>query len=216
MTKVGLGDGMSSAASQESLAGEAYEPVIGALSLLLRANEAAGTIRPGLDPDDVLLIMGFLWRIDPRSHWRSRSGRLLDILMDGLKAGAPGAAPPSPAGRPRSPPVPAAADPAAPPRRHAPGQLRPLPFLPVRRPPVLAGRRRPHQHRPARRIRQSHTEPRPRPCGPGDAHRDAGTHAEGHRGAADQDDQQAGADQAAPRPAVTAAGLDPGARRPGQ
>jgi AcrR family transcriptional regulator len=93
MTKVGLADALSSVASHESLAAEAYEPVIGALSLLLRANEAAGTIRPGLDPDDVLLIMGFLWRIDPRSDWRSRSGRLLDILMDGLKAGASGAAP---------------------------------------------------------------------------------------------------------------------------
>jgi hypothetical protein len=53
----------------------------------------ARTIRPGLDPDDVLLIMGFLWRIDPKSDWRSRSGRLLDILTDGLKAGAPDAAP---------------------------------------------------------------------------------------------------------------------------
>jgi len=66
-----------------------YEPIIGALSLLLRANEAAGTIRPGLDPDDVLLMMGFLWRIDPQSDWRTRSGRLLDLLIDGLRAGAP-------------------------------------------------------------------------------------------------------------------------------
>jgi hypothetical protein len=32
--------------------------------------------------------MGFLWRIDPRSDWRSRSGRLLGILIDGLKARA--------------------------------------------------------------------------------------------------------------------------------
>jgi len=91
MTKVGLADALSSVASHESLAAEAYEPIIGALSLLLRANDEAGTIRPGLDPDDVLLIMGFLWRIDPRSDWRSRSSRLLDILMDGLKAGAPNA-----------------------------------------------------------------------------------------------------------------------------
>ena len=57
--------------------------------MLLRANEAAGTIRPGLDPDDVLLILGFLWRIDPKTDWRSRSSRLLDLLMDGLRAGAP-------------------------------------------------------------------------------------------------------------------------------
>ena len=58
--------------------------------MLLQANEQAGTIRAGLDPDDVLLIMGFLWRIDPKSDWRSRAGRLLDLLMDGLRAGAPG------------------------------------------------------------------------------------------------------------------------------
>jgi hypothetical protein len=34
-------------------------------------------------------MMGFLWRIDPRSDWRTRSGRLLDLLIDGLRAGAP-------------------------------------------------------------------------------------------------------------------------------
>jgi AcrR family transcriptional regulator len=95
MTKVGLADALASAASHESLAAESYEPIIGALALLLRANEAAGTIRPGLDPDDVLLMMGFLWRIDPRSDWRTRSGRLLDLLIDGLRAGA---APPPGAG----------------------------------------------------------------------------------------------------------------------
>jgi len=60
--------------------------------MLLRANEAAGTIRPGLDPDDVLLMMGFLWRINPRSDWRTRSGRLLGLLIDGLRAGAPAVA----------------------------------------------------------------------------------------------------------------------------
>lgn len=89
MTKVGLADALASAASHQSRAAESYEPIIGALSLLLRANEAAGTIRPGLDPDDVLLMMGFLWRIDPQSDWRTRSGRLLDLLIDGLRAGAP-------------------------------------------------------------------------------------------------------------------------------
>jgi AcrR family transcriptional regulator len=90
MTKVGLADVLNSVASKESLAAEAYQPVIDALSRLLRANEAAGTIRAGLDPDDVLLMMGFLWRIDPNTDWRSRSNRMLDLLVDGLRAGAPG------------------------------------------------------------------------------------------------------------------------------
>ena len=93
MTKVGLADALSSVATHESLAEESYGPVVGSLSTLLRANEEAGTIRPGLDPDDVLLMMGFLWRIDPDSDWRARSSRLLDLLIDGLRAGAPGDAP---------------------------------------------------------------------------------------------------------------------------
>jgi hypothetical protein len=63
--------------------------VIKALTMLLAANEEAGTIRSGLAPDDVLLILGFLWRIDPAGDWRAQAGRLLDILMDGLRAGAP-------------------------------------------------------------------------------------------------------------------------------
>jgi len=69
--------------------------------MLLQANEEAGAIRParpGLD--DVLLILGFLQRIDlilgflqridPKSDWRSRAERPLGPLMDGLRAGAPG------------------------------------------------------------------------------------------------------------------------------
>ena len=58
---------MSREATHESLAADSYEPIIGARAMLLAANEAAGTIRPGLDPDDVLLMMGFLWPIDPRA-----------------------------------------------------------------------------------------------------------------------------------------------------
>ena len=91
MTKAGLAGALSTViTSPEALAAESVGLVRGALSLLLRANEQAGTIRAGLDPDDVLLLMGFLWRIDPNGDWQARSGRLLDLLMDGLRAGAIG------------------------------------------------------------------------------------------------------------------------------
>jgi hypothetical protein len=63
--------------------------VIGAITLLLRACEEADSIRPGLAPDDVLLVMGFLWRIDPSRDWEARASRLLDLVMDGLRAGTP-------------------------------------------------------------------------------------------------------------------------------
>ncbi len=91
MTKAGLADAFSTVTtSHEGLAAETYGLVLGALSLLLHANEQAGTIRAGLDPADVLILMSFLWRLDPIGDWRSRSDRLLDLFMDGLRAGAPG------------------------------------------------------------------------------------------------------------------------------
>ncbi len=91
MTKAGLADAFSTVTtSHEGLAAETYGLVLGALSLLLHANEQAGTIRAGLAPADVLVLMSFLWRIDPIGDWRSRSDRLLDLFMDGLRVGAPG------------------------------------------------------------------------------------------------------------------------------
>ena len=86
--KHGLADVLH-AATSDGLVGETYGPVIGAITLLQRACEEAGSIRPGLDPDDVLLVMGFLWRIDPSRDWEARAGRLLDLVMDGLRAGTP-------------------------------------------------------------------------------------------------------------------------------
>ncbi len=91
MTKAGLADAFSTVTtSHEGLAAETYGLVLGALSLLLHANEQAGTIRADLDPADVLVLMSFLWRIESVGDWRSRSDRLLDLFMDGLRAGAPG------------------------------------------------------------------------------------------------------------------------------
>jgi AcrR family transcriptional regulator len=86
--KHGLADVLH-AATSDGLVGETYGPVIGAITLLLRACEEADSIRPGLDPDDVLLVMGFLWRVDSGDDWEARAGRLLDLVMDGMRAGAP-------------------------------------------------------------------------------------------------------------------------------
>ncbi|MEO3812319.1 TetR/AcrR family transcriptional regulator [Sphaerisporangium sp. B11E5] len=66
------------------------DPLTGALATLLEACERAGVIRPGITPGDVLLLTGFLWRTAP-----ARAGRLLDIVLDGLHAGAPAEPPPA-------------------------------------------------------------------------------------------------------------------------
>lgn len=90
MAKVGLADAIRAATSAcGSLAGLAHGPLTSALTQLLGANEAAGTIRPGVTPDDFLLAIAGLWQIEPRGDWEARAGRLLDLVMDGLRAGAP-------------------------------------------------------------------------------------------------------------------------------
>jgi AcrR family transcriptional regulator len=94
MTKHGLAEALRAAtSSHDGLVAEAYGPVIGAITMLLQACEEAGSIRPGLDPDDVLLAMNGLFRMDPAGDWQSQAGRLIDLLMDGLRAGAPGPEP---------------------------------------------------------------------------------------------------------------------------
>ncbi|RVU23656.1 TetR/AcrR family transcriptional regulator [Streptomyces antnestii] len=91
MAKAGLADALRKAtACGSSLAGLSHGPVTSAVTLLLEANENAGTIRPGVTPEDFLLAIAGLWQIDPHGDWQTRAGRLLDLVMDGLRTGAPG------------------------------------------------------------------------------------------------------------------------------
>jgi AcrR family transcriptional regulator len=83
--KHGLADVLH-AATSDGLVGESYGPVVGAITLLLKSCEQAGSIRRDVDPDDVLLMVGFLWRIDAKGDWEERTGRMLDLVMDGLEA----------------------------------------------------------------------------------------------------------------------------------
>ncbi|AEW99538.1 TetR/AcrR family transcriptional regulator [Streptantibioticus cattleyicolor] len=91
MAKVGLAEAMRKAASAPGAFGRVGRgPLTSAVELLLGANEEAGTIRPGVTADDFMLAIAGLWQIDPRGDWQPRARRLLDLVMDGLRAGAPG------------------------------------------------------------------------------------------------------------------------------
>jgi AcrR family transcriptional regulator len=91
MTKAGLADAIRQATSAPGgPAKPGHTPVTSAAELLLRANEEAGTIRPGVTGDDFLLAIAGLWQLDPHGDWQGHAGRLLDLVMDGLRAGAPG------------------------------------------------------------------------------------------------------------------------------
>ncbi|MHC5905766.1 TetR/AcrR family transcriptional regulator [Streptomyces sp. S6] len=91
MTKAGLADAIRLATSAPGGPSKpSPTPVAEAAELLLRANEEAGTIRPGVDADDFLLAIAGLWQMTPTEDWPPRAARLLDLVMDGLRAGAPG------------------------------------------------------------------------------------------------------------------------------
>ncbi|MFJ5224134.1 TetR/AcrR family transcriptional regulator [Streptomyces sp. NPDC088400] len=72
------------AATRADLSNEYYDPVIAAITLLLDACKTAGTVRPDVDADEVLLLVSFLWRME-NPDWEARSRHLLTLVMDGLR-----------------------------------------------------------------------------------------------------------------------------------
>ncbi|MFF7094402.1 TetR/AcrR family transcriptional regulator [Streptomyces rubradiris] len=89
MTKAGLADAIRQVTGAPGgPAKPSPMPVSHAAELLLRANEEAGTIRPGVTADDFLLAIAGLWQLDPHDDWRPRATRLLDLVMDGLRTRA--------------------------------------------------------------------------------------------------------------------------------
>jgi hypothetical protein len=72
------------AATRADLSGEYYEKVTAVMTLLLQAGKDAGVLRPDIDADELLLLVGFLWRLD-NSNWETRAHHLLDLVMDALR-----------------------------------------------------------------------------------------------------------------------------------
>ncbi len=91
MAKAGLADALRQAADGSgSPAKPGHGVVTEAVALLLKANEEAGTIRSGVTAEDFFLAIAGLWQIDPHGDWQTRAEWLLNLVMDGLRAGAPG------------------------------------------------------------------------------------------------------------------------------
>lgn len=83
--KHGLADAIHTAMYTE-LAAEGYGPVVGAIGSLLHAGERDGSLRNDIAPDEVLLLVGFLWRVDLDDAWEDRTRRMLDVVMAGLRS----------------------------------------------------------------------------------------------------------------------------------
>ena len=82
--KHGLGDALSPSAAQ-AVGEESYGPVIRAITTILDAGKADGSIREDADPADFLFLTGALWRAGDAND--DRPERMLSLILDGLRAG---------------------------------------------------------------------------------------------------------------------------------
>jgi len=71
-------------AVSQDLAAHSLGPIGEALTTLLDAGKADGTIRPDVDARDVILLIGYLTRLEP-GEWDTRAWHLLQVVLDGLR-----------------------------------------------------------------------------------------------------------------------------------
>jgi AcrR family transcriptional regulator len=86
VTKRAMGAALRSAAGSDSpLYAETRERILTALRLLLDAGAAAGTLRADVDPTDVMRVINGIWYLPDSPEWRADVGRMLDLVLDGLR-----------------------------------------------------------------------------------------------------------------------------------
>jgi AcrR family transcriptional regulator len=88
LTKRWKADALSAAAKSGPSPSEAYRVLLAALGELLAAGAASGAIRADIGADDMMLALAGLWHVNIEDDWQGQTGRLLDLLMDGLRSGA--------------------------------------------------------------------------------------------------------------------------------
>jgi AcrR family transcriptional regulator len=81
--KHGLGEALHSAAIKDAI-NETYAPVLTAVGKLIDACVACEAMRPGLEPADVLLLMGFMWRVEAGPEGKRQAERITELVIDGL------------------------------------------------------------------------------------------------------------------------------------
>jgi len=88
-TKRRMGNALRSAAASDSpLLAQTRARILDALRLLLEAGAASGTLRADVDPTDVMRVINGIWYVPSGPQWRQDVGRMLDLVIDGLRYGA--------------------------------------------------------------------------------------------------------------------------------
>jgi AcrR family transcriptional regulator len=94
-TKRAMGNALRSAVTSDSpLFANTREQILRALRLLLDAGAASGNLRADVDPKDVMCVINGIWYLPEGPRWREDVGRMLDLVIDGLRYGAPNASDP--------------------------------------------------------------------------------------------------------------------------
>jgi AcrR family transcriptional regulator len=88
-TKKGMSDALRMViASGGNPFAESRSRLVAAVSALLAAGASDGSVRADLDPADLLASMSGVSLVVATAAQREQAGRLLDLLMDGLRYGA--------------------------------------------------------------------------------------------------------------------------------
>ena len=82
--KRGLGEALQTPVVQEEI-NSAYVPVVSAVGELIAACAADGSMREGLNPEDVLLVMSFMTRVGPTPAAAARADRAMELAIYGLR-----------------------------------------------------------------------------------------------------------------------------------
>ena len=73
--------------SDSPLFAETRGRIVGALRVLLEAGAASGTLRADVEPKDVMRVINGIWYLPDGPDWRADVGRMLDLVIDGLRYG---------------------------------------------------------------------------------------------------------------------------------
>ena len=68
----------------QDLSARSHGPIGDAVTVLLDAGKADGTIRSDVDARDVIILISYLSRLDA-AEWDARARHLLDIILNGLR-----------------------------------------------------------------------------------------------------------------------------------
>lgn len=83
--KHGLGEALHTAAAQEVI-DASWAPTSKAVGLLVDACVAEGSMAPGHDPTDIIMLMSFLWRVPNDETGLAQGRRLMEIVFAGLRS----------------------------------------------------------------------------------------------------------------------------------